>query len=109
MLEVRRRSETRTQLPSMPVYVLTDKKKQILGYATNISLSGMQITSHAMCEVGMILNLEFTLPGTEAAISCRVNIRWCQELSSSVNLVGLEFVEIFLDSAKKILGWISDK
>jgi len=83
------------------------------GLTQNISTGGLFIATHQIKRVGDRLQLKFTLPGAERAISCETEVRWIRENSSLHRTegsgMGVRFVNLSPDDVKLIESFIEHR
>ncbi|MGA2192887.1 MAG: PilZ domain-containing protein [Nitrospirota bacterium] len=103
----RKRVDARSVIHVTPVM---DALQNFIGYAKNISRSGMMIHTYAALEEGREFIIEFRLPESDVKVKCRARIVWSRTFSksrASINRGGLLFMEIEPALQKRIDLWIS--
>ncbi len=100
-----RRSSTGRVITITPVM---DAGRQFFGHAQNISRTGMLIHTYMPIAEGDELDMEFTLPGTESAIKCRVRVMWAGSFKRGEGRVsrgGIRFLDLEPALMNRIDRW----
>jgi Tfp pilus assembly protein PilZ len=100
--------------PRCPVIVREAKfhhgREVFFGYATNISRSGLFISSTKVRKTGDIYDLEFTLPGVaDRRFSCKARVMWSRPYKQDSFLqagFGLQFVDLPICDADFLGEWV---
>ena len=105
--ETHKRTDLRRVIPATPVQV-DGPEKNFLGFAKNVSRSGMFINTFIPFDVGDEFFIEFTLPDTAINVKCRSQVVWRQapwNMSEAVRQ-GLKFMDIDPALADEIDIWV---
>ena len=87
-----------------------DAGRQFFGHAQNISRTGMLIHTYMPIAEGDELDVEFTLPGTESAIKCRVRVVWSGSFKRGEGRIsrgGIRFIDLAPALMSRIDRWAS--
>ena len=79
------------------------------GFSCNVSEGGIFVATHRLRHVGSRIEITFTLPGDEAPIVARTEVRWVRVHNADSNVppgMGLQFVEIAPESLARISTFI---
>lgn len=83
------------------------------GFTENISAGGLFVATYDTREIGDTLSMEFTLPGREAPISVKGEVRWLRELNpltpDMTPGMGVRFVDLSDETAEIITAFIQHK
>ena len=75
------------------------------GFSCNVSEGGIFVATHRVRHVGARVEITFTLPGDEAPIIARTEVKWVRVHNDSSNVppgMGLQFIEIAPESLARI-------
>ncbi len=103
-----RRAHNRCEIPSTQV-VLTAGEERFLGFARNVSRSGIFVHTVRPCQIGDEYTLEFTIPDTEVNVKCRSKVAWCKNptwIKDGISSEGLAFVDMDPGTAEMLDGWV---
>ncbi len=79
------------------------------GYATNISRSGLFISSPRVRSPGEVFEIRFRLPGVERTFSCRARVVWVRPYRHGSPLppgFGLQFQDLPDEDSRAIDEWV---
>jgi hypothetical protein len=75
---------------------------EIRAHAVNISEGGIAIMTSALLKPGMVVRVEWTLPGCAFPFAADSTICWCRE-----GHMGLQFISLSAETRAKLHGWLS--
>lgn len=92
---------------------LEDKSRVFFGYATNISRSGLFISSINPTAIGSQFTIEINLPSPlNVTFTCRCETVWHRKYSAKDTLepgMGLRFIDLTDESKELLAAWIDTR
>ena len=92
----KRRVHERCEIPSTQV-VFTAGDERFLGFARNVSRTGIFVHTVRPCREGEEYTIEFTIPDTNTSVKCRTRVAWCKNptwIKDGISSEGLAFIDI---------------
>ncbi len=100
------RADPRKDIPATRVRIL-DGRRDMFGFARNISRSGMMVHTSGLCGIGEEMSIVFDLPALGMNIKCRSRMVWRQAQGQAGTVrEGLKFLDLDPASADMIDRWI---
>jgi len=88
---------------------ICDEKKCFLGYARNVSLTGIFVQADTPKDVGEECDVEFIIPTTNRDVHVRCRVIWNRMFSEAGDYepgMGLRFEDLDPDAEREIEAWI---
>ncbi len=82
------------------------------GFAENLSEGGVFVATHSLKAVGSVVELSINLPGCEAPVHVRGEVRWVREYSERSDVppgIGIRFVDLGAEAAHAISAFLSHR
>ncbi len=104
----------RRAYPRSPVVVrqakMRDGREVFFGYASNISTSGLFVSSPKPRKPDEVFDIEFTLPGVlDKRFSCKCRVVWSRSYKSEAPYpagFGVEFIGLSEEDRKYLKSWV---